>query len=71
MLKRRVLRLNERPRAGHKWLYAERGYIRRTVRSIGRRVLHGRMAERYAASNMYGGMAVKSVGLKQEDSNGK
>ena len=28
-------------------------------------------AERYAASNMYGGMAVKSVELKQENSNGK
>ena len=26
---------------------------------------------RYAASNMYGGMAVKSVELKQENSNGK
>ena len=30
-----------------------------------------KQAERYAASNMYGGMAVKSVELKQENSNGK
>lgn len=30
-----------------------------------------RQAERYAASNIYGGMAVKSVELKQENSNGK
>lgn len=28
-------------------------------------------AERYAANNVYGGMAVKSVELKQENSNGK
>lgn len=28
-------------------------------------------AEKYAASNVYGGMAVKSVELKQENSNGK
>lgn len=28
-----------------------------------------KQAERYAASNMYGGMAVKSVELKQENSN--
>jgi hypothetical protein len=30
-----------------------------------------KQAERYAASNMYGGMVVKSVELKQENSNGK
>ena len=30
-----------------------------------------RQAERYAANNVYGGMAVKSVELKQENSNGK
>lgn len=30
-----------------------------------------KQAERYAAINMYGGMAVKSVELKQENSNGK
>lgn len=30
-----------------------------------------KQAERYAASNMYRGMAVKSVELKQENSNGK
>ena len=30
-----------------------------------------KQAERYAASNMYGGMAVKRVELKQENSNGK
>ena len=28
-----------------------------------------KQAEKYAASNMYGGMAVKSVELKQENSN--
>lgn len=28
-------------------------------------------AERYAANNVYGGMAIKSVELKQENSNGK
>lgn len=30
-----------------------------------------KQAERYAASNMYGGMAIKRVELKQENSNGK
>lgn len=30
-----------------------------------------KQAEKYAASIMYGGMAVKSVELKQENSNGK
>lgn len=30
-----------------------------------------KQAEKYAASNVYGGMAVKSVELKQENSNGK
>ena len=30
-----------------------------------------KQAERYAANNVYGGMAVKSVELKQENSNGK
>ena len=33
--------------------------------------LKEQQAERYAANNVYGGMAVKSVGLKQENSNGK